>query len=268
MSYKNWLKWGSKVGITAVFLLPIYWMATAALIPQGVSLAENRTLLSLNSYTFDNFQRMWQLLPMGQYTLNSLRVVLIAVPLTLITSSWAGLGISQLPRTAQRRWVLFSLMLLMVPGIALWSTRFLVYKQLGWLDSAWALIAPAWMGTSPFYVLMFYRAFRRTPTAVFEAARLEGATLFQIWRLIAFPIAQPTVVGVGLLSFVFYWGDFISPLLYISRENGYTLPVGLQLLQQMSPSDWPLLMAGAVFATAVPLLIFIGIQPYLARIGE
>jgi multiple sugar transport system permease protein len=215
--------------------------------------------------TLENFARIWSAAPMARFTLNSLLVVALAVPLTLLTGSWAGLAMARLPRRSQRLWVVISLAVLMVPGIALWSTRFLIFRQLGWLDSVLALIAPAIMGTSPFYVLMFYRAFRRIPTAIYDAARLDGAGVLGLWWQVALPMARPTLIGVGLLSFIVYWGDFISPLLYLQTERRYTLPVALQLLQQLSPSDWGLLMAAAVWATAVPVLLFVFFQPLLVR---
>lgn len=252
--------------VTAVFLLPLIWMFTAALHPVGRPLPQ--TLSFSLDLTLQNFGRVWQLVPIGRFTLNSLLVVLLAVPLTLITSSWAGFGMAQLPKASQRRWIVLSLAVLMVPGVALWTTRFLIYKQFGWLNTMWALIAPAWMGSSPFFVLMFYRAFRRIPTAVYEAARLEGAGVLASWWQIGLPIARPTAVGVALLSFILYWGDFISPLLYLRSESRYTLPIALQLLQQMLPSEWPLLMAAAVLATAIPLLLFLLVQPYFARLGQ
>lgn len=253
--------------VTAVFLLPLLWMAAAALIAPGSPLPQTLQLLP-GDRTVANFGRVWRLVPFGRFLLNSLLVAATAVPLTLLTSSWAGFSMAQLPRSRQRQLVVLSLAVLMVPGIALWSTRFLLYRWLGLLDSFWVLIVPAFMGTSPFYVLMFYRAFRRIPVAIFEAARLEGATVWQAWREIGWPLARPTAVGVGVLSFVLYWGDFVTPLLYLSDQKRYTLPLALQLLQQMSRSDWPLLMAAAVMTTAVPVLLFLLIQPYLARVNE
>ena len=174
---------------------------------------------------------------------------------------------AQLPKRSQQRWVVLSLAVLMVPGIALWATRFFIYRSIGWLDSYWALVAPAWMGTSPFYVLMFYRAFRRVPRAIFEATRLDGAGVLAMWWQVALPMARPTTIGVAILSFVFYWGDFLSPLLYLDRQTWYTLPVALQLLQQLSRSDWALLMAGATWAAAIPIVLFLLVQPYLHRAG-
>jgi multiple sugar transport system permease protein len=208
------------------------------------------------------------MVPFGRFTLNSLIVVTLAVPITLIISSWAGFGMARLPRPSQRRWLVLSLAVLMVPGIALWSTRFMIYRQLGWLDTIWSLIAPAWMGTNPFYVLMFYRAFRRIPSAIYDAARIDGAGVLQTWNNVALPMARPTVLGVALLTFIVYWGDFISPLLYLRDEAHYTLPVALQLLGQMNRSDWPLLMAAAVMATFVPVLLFLLAQPYFGRVGD
>lgn len=253
--------------VLVLFLLPVVWMVAASLHPQGVPLPQTLHLLPVG-VTFKNYSRIWQLVPMGRFTLNSLVVVGTAVPLTIITSSWAGFSMARLPRAAQRHLVLLSLIVLMVPGIALWFTRFLIFKQLGWLDTIWAMIAPAWMGTSPFYTLMFYRTFRRIPKAIYEAAYLDGAGVLHTWATVALPIARPTAIGVGLLSFIFYWGDFLSPLLYLSSQEHYTLPIALQLLQQMGRSDWPLLMAAAVTATAVPVCIFLFLQPYFAHLDR
>lgn len=250
-----------------LFLLPVVWMLAASLHPRGVPLPQTLRLLP-EQVTLANYGRIWQLVPLTRFALNSLLVVATAVPLTLLISSWAGYAMALLPRPSQRRLLLLSLALLMVPSIALWSTRFFVYKALGWTDSLLALIAPAWMGTSPFYVLMFYRAFRRIPAALYDAARLDGAGVLQTWRLVALPLARPTAVGVALLSTIFYWGDFLSPLLYLSSERRYTLPIALQILQQMDRSDWPLLMAAGVVATAVPVVLFLLLQPYFARLGR
>jgi multiple sugar transport system permease protein len=241
-------------------------MLTAALHPVGRPLPQ--TLSFSLDLTLDNFSRVWRLVPLGRFTLNSLLLVLLAVPLTLVTSSWAGFSMAQLPKASQRRWVVLSLAVLMVPGVALWFTRFFIYKELGWQNTIWALIAPAWMGSSPFFVLMFYRAFRRIPAAIYEAGQLEGAGVLASWWQIGLPIARPTAVGVALLSFILYWGDFTSPLLYLRSESRYTLPIALQLLQQLSPSDWPLLMAGAVVATVIPVALFLLLQPYFGRLGH
>lgn len=253
--------------LALIYLLPLLWMFAASLYPPDVPLPTSLRLLP-SVPSLANFAEIFRLVPMGRFTLNSIMVVALAVPLTLVTGSWAGLAMSQLPRPSQRRWITISLAVLMVPSIALWSTRFAIYSQIGWLDTVLALIAPAWMGTSPFYVLMFYRAFRRIPASIYDAAKLDGVGVLSLWWQVALPIVRPTTVGVALLSFVFYWGDFISPLLYLSTQNRYTLPVALQLFQQLSRSDWALLMAAAVWATFIPVVLFLFLQPYFSRTSQ
>lgn len=266
-SFFSFGRFGLRLLVAALFLLPPLWMAAASLYPPASPLPQSLRLLPAEP-TLDNYGRVWTLTPIGRFALNSLLVVSLAVPLTLLFSSWAGYAMAQLPRPSQRRWVVLSLAVLMIPGIALWASRFLIYRQLGWLDSVLALIAPAFMGTSPFYVLMFYRAFRRIPAAIYDSARLDGAGILQSWWLVGLPLARPTAAGVALLSLLLYWGDFISPFLYLRRPDQYTLPVALQLLQQLERSNWSLLMAAAVLVSAVPVIVFLAMQPYFAHAAE
>ena len=253
-----------RVFTAILLLLPLLFMVTTSLYPPGEPLPTTLRLLPARP-TFVNYQGIFDLLPLWRYTFNSLIVVLLAVPITLVVSSWAGLGMARLSRPAQRRWIVISLLVLLVPGIALWSSRFLLYRTLSWYDTVWALVPPAWMGTSPFYILMFYRACRRIPAALFDAAQIDGAGVLRTWWSIVLPMARTTAVGVALLTFVFYWGDFISPLLYLRRGDKYTLPVALQTLQQLSRSDWSLMLAAAVWTMAIPILLFLLLQPIFNR---
>ena len=260
----HWPRALLRVGASLLFILPLVWLCSAALYSPGQPLPTSLQLLPENP-TLQNFRRIWEITPLARYTANSLLVAAIAVPLTLLTSSWAGFAIAHMPRATQRRLVLLSLAVLLVPGIALWVPRFLIYKELRLLESHAALIAPALMGTSPFYVLMYFRAFRRIPAALYDAARLDGASPLQSWRQIAMPYVQPTTLGVALLSSMFYWSDYISPLLYLRRESQFTLPVGLQLLQQLNRAEWGLLMAAATVASLIPMLLFFLLILHLTR---
>lgn len=267
LSFRSGSRFLLRLGVALLFLLPLIWMIFTSLYPPGVPLPTSLRLLP-DQPTLRNFSRVFELVPIGRYTLNSLLVAGLGVLLTVITGSWAGLGMARLSQKWQQRWVIISLAVLMVPGIALWSTRFFIYERLGLIDTYLALLAPALMGTSPFYVLMFYRAFRRIPAALYDAAHLDGTSVLQLWWHVALPIARPTLIGVTILAFLFYWADFISPLLYLSDPDLLTLPVALQLFQQLSRSEWALLMAAATWATLVPLMLFILVQPYFARVSD
>jgi len=245
--------------VAAVFLLPLLWMITASLREPG--LPPPRTVEWLpTSPSPDNYGAVFELLPFGRYMFNSLAVVGLAVPLTIITASMAGFAMALLERRSRSALVVLSVALLLVPITALWLTRFLLFSWVGLTDSLLALLVPALTGSSPLFVLLYYWTFRRMSAAIFEMAHLDGAGVFTVWRRIALPNALPTGVAVAVLTFILYWSDFISPLLYLRSQDLYTLPLGLRQLQQLDPTDWPLLMAGAVMLTVPAVLFFLVVQ--------
>ncbi len=245
--------------VAAVFLLPLLWMITAALRQPGLPPPRSVEWLP-TSPSPGNFEAVFELLPFGRYLLNSLAVVMLAVPLTIITASMAGFSMALLERRSRMALVVLSVALLLVPVTALWLTRFLLFSWVGLTDSLVALVVPALAGSSPLFVLLFYWAFRRVSVEIFETAHIDGAGAFTVWRRVALPNARPTAVAVAVLTFILYWSDFISPLLYLRDQGLYTLPLGLRQLQQLDPTDWPLLMAGAVMLTLPAVLFFLVVQ--------
>lgn len=245
--------------LALLFLLPLLWMLTAALREPGLPPPRSVEWLP-TSPTVDNFGTVFELLPFGRYLANSLAVVALAVPLTIITASAAGFAMALLERRSRVALVVLSVALLMVPVTALWLTRFLLFRWAGLSDSLLALVVPALAGSSPLFVLLYYWTFRRVSPEIFEMAHLDGAGAFTTWGRIAMPQAVPTSIAVAVLTFLLYWSDFISPLLYLRSQDLYTLPLGLRQLQQLDPSDWPLLMAGALMLTVPAVLFFLLVQ--------
>ena len=245
--------------VAVLFLLPLLWMAAAAFREPGLPPPRSIEWLP-TSPTVDNFGTVFELLPFGRYLANSLAVVLLAVPLTIITASAAGFAMALLERRSRVVLVVLSVALLMVPVTALWLTRFLLFRWAGLTDTLLVLVVPALAGSSPLFVLLYYWTFRRVSTDIFEMAHLDGAGLVAVWRRIAMPLSVPTSVAVAVLTFILYWSDFISPVLYLRSQDLYTLPLGLRQLQQLDPSDWPLLMAGAVMLTVPAVLFFLLVQ--------
>jgi multiple sugar transport system permease protein len=249
------------LAVVAVFVVPLLWVAAASLRQPG--LPPPRTIEWWpGPVSWSNYQRVFQLVPLASYTLNSLRVVAVAIPLTLLIASWAGFAMAQLPARLRNILVVCAIVLRMVPSAVLWLPRFLLFGQLQLLDTFWILVVPALMGTSPFFVLLFYWTFRRIPHELFESARLDGAGLLSVWYRIAMPLAKPTITAVAVLTFTDYWSDFIQPLLYLKSESRYTLPIGLRVLQQLDQTNWPLLMAAAMIMTVPVIAMFVIVQRY------
>lgn len=248
----------------AVFLLPLYWAVVASLRRPGLPPASTVEWWP-PAPSWGNYLEVFRLVPMGRYLLNSLFVIAIAVPLTLLIASLAGFGLAQLPAALRRRLFTATVLLLMVPGMAVWLFRFRIFLWLGLIDTLWALVAPALAGGSPLFVLLFFWAYRRVPDEVYESARLDGAGPLALWARIGQPLAWPTTAAVAVLAFVLYWSDFTSPVLYLYRPESYTVAVGLQILNQMDSTNYPLLMAGAVMMALPAVLLFLLVQRFFLR---
>jgi multiple sugar transport system permease protein len=211
---------------------------------------------------FDNYGRAFELVDIPGQVLNSLLVVAFAVPLTVLVASWAGFALARISRRLAGALVAVSLVALMVPPTGLLVSRFAMFRTLELTNTYIPLIAPSLIGTSPFYVLLLYWSFRRLPEELFEAARLEGMSPMAMWWRVGLPLVQPVVIAVGVLTFVFTWSNFLDPLIYVSDPDRFTVPLGLKLLTGLDRTNYPLLLAGAVTATAPVIAAFLYVQRF------
>ena len=252
------------LAVAAVFLLPFFWAVVASLRQPGLPPPRTVEWWPQPAH-WDNYAELFRVVPMGRYVLNSLIVVGVAVPVTLLTAALAGFALSQLGKVWRQRLVTTSVALMLIPGMAVWTFRFHILEAVGLVDSLWALIVPAVAGGSPLFVLLFYWACWRIPSELYESARLDGAEAWTVWWRIAWPLVRPTTAAVAMLAFALYWGDFTTPVLYIFRPEIYTLPIGLQLLRQMDATNLPLLMAGSVLMIAPVVVLFLVVQRLFLR---
>lgn len=247
--------------LATALLFPLVFMVTGSLRSAGLPPPRTPELVP-SQVDLDNYRRAFELVDLARYTLNSAIVVSLAVPLTILVASWAGFAMARLPRRPAAVLVALSLVALMVPVTALLVPRFAIFRTLGLVDTYVPLVAPALIGTSPFYVLLFYWSFRRIPAELYDASRLEGLSPFAVWRRVAMPLVRPVTVAVAVLAAVFTWSNFLDPLVYLFDEDKFTLPLGLRSLAQLDRQNFPLLLAGAVTATAPVLVAFLYVQRF------
>jgi multiple sugar transport system permease protein len=244
--------------VVLLFVAPLSFLVTGALREPGV-LGTGFPLVP-ESLSLASFERAFALVPLGRQLVNSLIVAAIAVPLSVLVASWAGFGMLLLEPRRRRLAIGLSLVLLMVPLAALWLPRFVLFRSLGLVDTWVPLIAPALLGMSPFYVLLFYWSFRRIPRDLLDAGRLEGLGAYGLWRRVAVPLVRPTTFAVAALAFIVTWGNFIDPLLFINDPDLATLPLGLRSLAALGPTSFPVLLAGALVATVPAVAVFAAVQ--------
>jgi multiple sugar transport system permease protein len=208
------------------------------------------------------------MLPFATMARNSIVIAMIAVPVSVLCASWGGFAMAQILPARRRRLVAITLVAAMIPTTATWVTRFVLFSQIGLIDTWWPLILPALMGTSPLFALVYLWSYLEIPRDIIDAARLDGTSAFRAWATIAFPLVQPTTVAVTVLTFTMHWNNYTEPLIYIQTLDRQTLPFALSALFQLAPTDWPLLMAAAVMLTVPVVLVFVIGQRAFAQHGR
>jgi multiple sugar transport system permease protein len=245
--------------VAVVLLAPLGFMVSGSLRrvglppPRGVELVPEGAGLTA-------FRELGELLPLGRLLLNSLAVVVVAVPVTVLVASAAGFALAQLPRRFRRLLVGTTVALLLIPLPMLWVARFALYLRLGVLDTLVPLMAPALAATTPFTVLLAYRSFRRVPPDLFAAARLDGASALRTWWSVGLPLTRATTTAIAAIAFAFHWGNYLDALLYVRSPDDRTLALGVGELTQLDPGDFPVYLAGAVLLAVPPLLALLAAQ--------
>jgi multiple sugar transport system permease protein len=261
-----WKRQVAAAAISVWFLLPLAFMLAGSLRRPGLPPPRAPELVPSDP-SLESYRLAFELVDLARYTLNSLLVAAMVVPLSVLVASWAGYAMTRLPARHARALVAISLVALMVPLTALLVPRFAIFRALGLIDSYSPLVAQSLLGFSPFYVLLFYWSFRRIPAELGEAARLEGLSPLRTWWRLALPLVRPVTTAVALLVFVFSWGNFLDPLVYVFDERLFTLPLGLRSLAQLDRTNFPLLLAGSVVATLPVLVAFLYLQRFFLREG-
>jgi multiple sugar transport system permease protein len=237
------------------FLLPLLAMLSGSFRQPGLAAPTGLELLP-PSPTLQGYRDALGLVPLARSVLNSLVVAVSFTAVAVLAASWAGFALTQLGGRARRNIIVFLVVVLMVPVSGVWLARFAMFRVANLTDTYVPLIAPALIGGSPLFVLLYLLAYRRLPADVLDAARLEGAGPWRVWRRVAMPLVGGTTAAVALLAFAVSWANFIDPLLYLSTEERYTAPLILRSLEQLGPTNWPVLLAGAVLVTAPVIVAF------------
>jgi multiple sugar transport system permease protein len=140
---------------------------------------------------------------------------------------------------------------------------FVLMRQLGWIDTHLAIIIPS-LG-DVFGIFLLRQAFMSIPSELEDAARMDGASHFMVYRRVVLPLSRPALAVVAVLGFMNVWNSFLWPLIMLNSTDKYTLPVGLQLLNSEHSTQWTFLMAGDMIALVPILVVYIAAQRYFVQ---
>jgi multiple sugar transport system permease protein len=238
---------------TLLSLYPLYGMYVTALTPTFDTVKTPPDLIPIHA-SLENFQRLVQKAKdYPRWFANSLVITLSVTAFHVFFDTLAGYAFAK--KRFPGRDILFAVLLatLMIPPQVTLVPLYVVIRSLGLLNNVLAVILP---GTARVLGIFLMRQYIRTlPTEIEEAARIDGASEIGIFWHIILPLCQPAMAALAIFTFVFYWNDFIWPLITLQRSENFTLPVGVASLQGEFGTDYGVIFAGAALA-ALPILVF------------
>jgi len=235
------------------FLFPLVWMVSTSLKPV------DRTMMLPPQWIPDPFQ--WgnyadavKYVDFALYTRNSLFVCVLSVVGTVLSSALAAYGFSRIEWKGRDAFFLLTISTMMIPFPILMVPLYGVFRGLHWIGTLKPLWVPAFFG-SAFNIFLLRQFFMGIPKDLSEAARIDGCSELRIWATVILPLAKPALAVVALFQFIYNWNDFLGPVLFLTRQEDYTLALGLQFFQsQNGGTQWHLLMAASTL-TALPIFL-------------
>jgi multiple sugar transport system permease protein len=253
--------------VVAIVLYPIIWMVSASFKPNA-EFGSNSSLLPINP-TIDNYVKVFQGvagIPLGTFFLNSLVLAVGSVIGTVISSSMAAYAFARLE--FRGRPVFFTLMIgtLLLPFHVLIIPQYIIFRNLGLVDTFWPLLIGKFLATEAFFVFLMVQFIRNLPRELDEAARIDGCGHPRIFFSITLPLIKPAIISSSIFAFIWSWNDFLGPLLYLNSPDKYPLPLALRIFNdQTSVSDYGATVAISVLALLPVLLFFIIFQRFLVE---
>ena len=248
-----------------LMLLPIFWMLSASLKEEGdVFLIPIQWLP--DPVRWSNYPEALTFQPFWLYFRNSVIVTGLSVVGAVFSASLVAYAFARLRAPGKN--ILFAILLstLMLPGEVTLVPVYLLFRNLGWLDTYRPLIVPSWFGGSAFYIFLLRQFFLTLPTELDDAAKIDGANLFTIYWRILLPLCKPALASVAIFSFFANWNNFQAALIYLNTMEKYTIPIGLRLyLSSFGNTHWNYLMAATIVSVLPPIVIFFTSQRYFVQ---
>jgi multiple sugar transport system permease protein len=257
-----------------IMMVPFFWMVLTSL--KLRSEVFGAPLLAFPSgFHLENFATMWSGLPgvtFGDFFLNSIKIATLTTVGALVSCSLAAFAFAVLP--FRGRGLLFALVMatLIIPFQVVLVPNFILYRNLphplsdsgNWIGTQEPLWVGAWFGGA-FGIFLLRQFFLTVPRELADAARVDGANPWVIFRTVYLPLSRPVLATLAIFTFMWSWNDLISPLIYLRDLPDYTTTVGLAFLQGQFVAKWPEMMAGALVSLVPMVVLFVVAQKFFVR---
>ena len=220
-----------------------------------------------NQWTPGNYGDAWNYpnTDFPRWTLNTLLIVVFTVPGVLLSSSLVGYGFARLRFAGRKLWFGLTIASIMLPPQVTLIPLYILFHQIGWLDTFLPLIVPSWFGGGALNIFLMRQFFLGIPKDLDEAALMDGASHLMIWWKIYVPLSRPVMVTVALLTILGIWNDFLGPLIYLTSPDNYTLAIGLSYFQGQFVTRSDYLMAISTLMVIPMVILFVFAQRYIVK---
>lgn len=257
--------------LSVMFLFPFFWTISTSLKEPIELIAYPPTLLP-NTPRWDNYTQIWTVglgMSFGQFFLNSSIITGLALLGQITTAFLVGYGFARFRFPGRNAIFALCLSTLILPEYVTIIPLFVLFRNLGWIDTFLPLIVPSFFGGGAFTIFLVRQFIMTLPRELDEAALMDGASRLGILGRIILPNSGPVLATVAIFGFIAHWNQFLEPLIFLNSARKYTVPLGLWFLRHQEgvaglPKD-NLLMAASVLATAPIILIFFMAQKYFVR---
>ncbi|MBV9391676.1 MAG: carbohydrate ABC transporter permease [Verrucomicrobia bacterium] len=246
--------------LVVLWMFPFVWMLSTALKPNAEVFQFPPKLFG-SRVEWSNFPAAWNFVPFGRFMFNGLLVSGIGTLLVIFTSILSAYAFARLHFWRREQLFLIYLGTLMIPQEVTVVPLFLMMKSIGWINTYQALILPS--AFTAFGTFLLRQFFLTIPRDFEEAARIDGATRWQIlWRVIV-PMAKPAIAVLALFTFIGYWNNFLWPLIAGNTREMATVPVGLNLFNGQHGTEWNYMMAASTISILPTLILTVLLQKYI-----
>lgn len=258
------------IALGLVIVYPLIWMLFASFKTTNEIFVSSKLLPEL--FLWENYLNGWQSAATGavSYTnffINTLFLVVPTVLFTVFSCLLVAYGFARFQFPGRK--LLFSLMIatLMLPNSVIVIPRFMIFKNLGWLDGYLPFIAPAAFACYPFFIFMIIQFLRGIPVALDESAKIDGCGPVRILFSILTPLMKPVLFSAGLFQFLWTWNDFFNQLIFINSPKKYTIALGLRMSIDSSTQmvRWNEVMAMSICSILPLIVIFFFAQRYFVE---
>ena len=253
------------LALTAIVLYPLIWLLLSTFKPNS-EFGSNPGLIP-QAPTLDNYVKVMEGIagvPMWRFFVNSLIIAVGSVVGTVLSSVLAAYAFARVQFKGLG--ILFAAMIgtLLLPFHVVIIPQYILFNNLGMVDTFWPLLLPKFLATEAFFVFLLVQFIRQMPRDMDEAARIDGAGHVRIFWSIIVPLIRPALITCSIFAFIWAWNDFLGPLLYLTSPDNYPLPIALRLYNdQSSTSDFGATVTASFIALLPVLLFFLAFQRFL-----